>query len=289
MRKSIALSALLILVAACSTTKDDSRPVVKYTSSSKEFSKAQTPAELYPLYHQAMKRLARRKLSKDKKAYFSLREIVSFYLKSTIWGSVEEDRYISLQKVDYRPIFLIIFPTEHPYVASPAPFITTDYSSGQPIIHLKPFSVTPNWGALFLIHELSHLMDNFFEKDGGELWHLAEIRAYDLSMEVAEKFTKGEYRIQLDAFLKRDKSLSAEQFFTLIFERFPDLERELEGIISHHHPASRQEKFQRRTFYLASYGLRFLEKSELKGEELGKWKQVLIELIHGADEAKRVH
>lgn len=170
MQRQILFALILCLgFIACQSgpgTKAKAQPSDLYASAT----------ELMEAYDSSFRSLFYRHVSRTGDDFEQLALLYNFYMNYSIWARVMNDgNLVSISK-GRSNLILAAYEPGHPYLKEPGPTLITH--RGENIeIHMRPQRISKDIAGIFLVHELSHVMD-FINNTAVEEFEVNETKAY---------------------------------------------------------------------------------------------------------------
>lgn len=182
------------------------------------------------------------------------------------WGHLQQDDIMSaLSNGSRNGIWVIVIDPGHPRLEQAGPTMRTIDENGITVIMVRPDLLTARWAGIFLVHEMSHALDQREapDKNGCAL----EFDAYRVEREALNRLTEGRFDRILDVEIGRQGYANAGDVLRQLSQpsqdAFAQVLDSIERALSEPAALSSAEREMRDGFYLMSLIDRVNEKANL--------------------------
>ena len=214
--------------------------------------------------------------------YAELEKLKNFRQEMIRWGELRGEVFYARESGPRKGALLVVVPQGHHVINEMISTLQTYATPKFRALLIKPEKITDQWAGIFLVHELSHLMDycNGIEPDNATRKQFleGEIRAHRLEFMAANLLSKGAIQKQIDALLIQWQLKSYDE----LFDKFKDSDfykwYVLEEAMDSKAPASYNEAGLRNGFYITSTMLRYTDVHKLNEKELLKAFETIMSM-----------
>lgn len=209
-----------------------------------------------------------------------LNSLMSFYSEIT-WTKIAKDgNIISMQNGQLGRGLFFVLDREHSAFKAPGPTLVTRKVGKYNGILIRPYIVSDQWAAIFMIHELLHLkhLVNSIEMSSGE----DEYLAYKVEKEALNIQTKKKLEVELRNIIKKFKLHGHFQVSWQAKNNSKEFQRailDMDKIVSKEGAKSESELEMRLGFYTVAIALEVLATSSLNENRKIKAISHLLEEI----------
>lgn len=184
----------------------------------------------------------------------------------------------TMMAISNQPVaaLVAIYHPQHPRLKESFPTFATSFAMGKPTILVRPDPIARRWTALFLLHELSHVVTQINQTTLSRVQD--EVTAYDLEKLALNAMTRFAFDKELDAILVEAKVADESELVNpsdALIKRMLILDQRMAG----QDARSRAEKEMRAGFYQVSLGIRFIETKKIAAADLQRRKLQFIEKL----------
>ncbi len=200
--------------------------------------------------------------------YAYVRELVSFRKAYVRWAEISGDAYRALEDGSVGGAWLVVVPRDNALNESMTAALQVNEGDDFIVLHIKQERISDQWAGLFLVHELSHLLDLLSGREPPnaprEQFLIGELRACAAELTAARLFSDGSFEAEIDLLLEKLKPASMEDLYRKLGEtdarEFLPLDKALGGV----NPESDVELSLRLGFYITTTCIRYAETSKSK-------------------------
>jgi hypothetical protein len=187
-----------------------------------------------------------------------------------LWGVAKSDGTVySLETGQSPQALFVIYDLIHPKLKEKGVTLQTSGES-QPMILMRPDEMTEDLAGIFLIHELSHVLDILNKTESADS-AVNELRAYAHQKIAANAISGGKFDKALDEVLKKHKIINASDLVKIKAKESKKFDSYLDPIdkaLAKSAPASLAEAEMRLGFYILALEIRRQENSKGFGNVL---------------------
>ncbi len=177
------------------------------------------------------------------------------------WAKLDGASYTALESARAGSAWMVVVPPGHPALDAMASTLEVRAESGGRlhILLIKPQMVSQTWAAIFLVHELSHLLDRVTGLEPSEptreQFLLGELRAYETELVAADFVSQGRISAAIRTLTDRWPSAALEEIPGLVNRLGEGDWRNLDSAMGAVPPESEAERGLRGGFYLVAAAL----------------------------------
>jgi hypothetical protein len=195
------LLALLLALAGCATVQPP-RETVEPTAAAGP----PTEAEVRAIYDRGFERvMAALPAAPSGSPLQMLHQLNAFRAERVHWAELHGTQYLALQPGHTNDAWLVVVPPTSPLGEEMEYSLQVHATETLTALHVRQARISELWAGIFLVHELSHLMDRVFDleplKPTRRQYIEGEARAYNLELMAISAVARGSLEREVDRLL----------------------------------------------------------------------------------------
>jgi hypothetical protein len=195
------LLALVLVLAGCATVQPPRVAVEPAAPAAPP-----TEAEVRAIYDRGFERLmAALPAAASGSPLQALHQLKAFRAERVHWAELRGTRYVALEPGRTNDAWLVVVPPTSPLGQDMEYSLQVHATETLTALHVRQARISELWAGIFLVHELSHLLDRVFDLEPlgptRKQYIEGEARAYNLELMAISEVAKGSLEREVDRLL----------------------------------------------------------------------------------------
>lgn len=190
----------------------------------------------------------------------TLGQVIKFRKWGAVWAELASDDLRTIEEGYWNASLIVVVPPGHEALDHMVATLQVDVLPEVILLAIKPERVSERWAGLFMIHELSHLMDRAVGTEPRnptrEQFLQGELRAYEIEVTAANLVSNSALGKQIDHWLEKWRPSTHEELLERARSMGASVMASLETSMGSTRPLSEAELSMRFGFYVMAFLLR---------------------------------